>query len=423
MKSKYTDLELATLKAIGDAGPGGISEDELNGHALGRLRRRGRTPVINQQQKNRMVHLLAGGRRIYARLAVADDGTWEAVEVMGHQLHIGRTSEVEQLGKQFLRIAVPAYVHDRMQYVGRVFTLAPGAIFRRTALSEAEARARLGRQTNGDLGMPLPGRRLDDARINLGGYDLPPHRAAELLGLEPAEYQSIASCTTELSESRADELIADAAWSRIDTADARDLRGDHHHADDMAVADEDGDYMDDDGDEDDDCPSDATAEAPAAEGIERLDYTKAPRGYRIDFSEGSWWASDPADQVVEPLGDSADAACAAAWAAYKIHNDPPGMPVDYVDAPPGWWVYTTAAGGLLCLSRHDAKATARHAAWARHDRRLALWRKLADAEVLTRQFIADDLWPAILSWSDDQVAEVERWLIDSTAELPEVLGG
>lgn len=29
----------------------------------------------------------------------------------------------------------------------------------------------------------------------------------------------------------------------------------------------------------------------------------------------------------------------------------------------------------------------------------------------------------MLTWSDDQVAEVERWLVDSTAELPEVLRG
>jgi hypothetical protein len=30
-------------------------------------------------------------------------------------------------------------------------------------------------------------------------------------------------------------------------------------------------------------------------------------------------------------------------------------------------------------------------------------------------------WPRCLTWSDEQVAEVERWLADSTAEMPEVL--
>lgn len=34
-----------------------------------------------------------------------------------------------------------------------------------------------------------------------------------------------------------------------------------------------------------------------------------------------------------------------------------------------------------------------------------------------------DAWPLCLTWSDEQVAAVERWLIDSTAELPEVLRG
>lgn len=32
-------------------------------------------------------------------------------------------------------------------------------------------------------------------------------------------------------------------------------------------------------------------------------------------------------------------------------------------------------------------------------------------------------WPRCLTWSDDQVTAVERWLVDSTAEMPEVLRG
>jgi hypothetical protein len=34
-----------------------------------------------------------------------------------------------------------------------------------------------------------------------------------------------------------------------------------------------------------------------------------------------------------------------------------------------------------------------------------------------------DVWPRILTWTDEQVAEVETWLADSTAETPEVLRG
>lgn len=34
-----------------------------------------------------------------------------------------------------------------------------------------------------------------------------------------------------------------------------------------------------------------------------------------------------------------------------------------------------------------------------------------------------DIRPRCLTWSDEQVAEVERWLADSAAEMPAVLGG
>lgn len=226
MKSAYTQYELETLKAIGDAGPGGITEHSLNTKVLARLRRK-RTQVVTRRQVNQMVRLTAAGRRVYTRLANAHEGTWEAVEVMGHQLHVGRVREVDELGKRFLRIAAPAYVHDRMRYAPRVFTLAPAAIFRRTQLSEDEARTRLGQQTAGGLGVPLPGRRLADARAELGGYDLRPHRAAELLGIEPMEYAAIESCKAEISEARADELIAalTAAWGAapVQPAAPRDL--------------------------------------------------------------------------------------------------------------------------------------------------------------------------------------------------------
>ena len=58
-----------------------------------------------------------------------------------------------------------------------------------------------------------------------------------------------------------------------------------------------------------------------------------------------------------------------------------------------WWVMHNLEA--------DADA-ARAAAWAWYDRRLG---------------------PRCLTWSDDQVSEVERRLVDSTAEMPEALRG
>jgi hypothetical protein len=82
------------------------------------------------------------------------------------------------------------------------------------------------------------------------------------------------------------------------------------------------------------------------------------------------------------------------------------------------------AWGVVGLS-YDATATAatcrteaRAAAWAWYKRRLS-----ACAQFEREVEFGPDLWPRALTWSDDQVAEVERWLVDSTAEMPEVLRG
>lgn len=109
----------------------------------------------------------------------------------------------------------------------------------------------------------------------------------------------------------------------------------------------------------------------------------------------------------------------------KNDNDPPGMDIQYVPKSDpfvaavhdGWWVYV----GRLCITRRDDKDAARAAAWVWHDRRRALYERLKLAEVVMRTFIVDDLWPLMLTWTDGQVAEVENWLRDSTAEMPGVL--
>ncbi len=178
-----------------------------------------------------------------------------------------------------------------------------------------------------------------------------------------------------------------------------------------------------------------------------------------------------------------DASTAAAWVRYKAH-DPPGMWIERVRppeyAPRGttsvWWTYYVGGGGLLCLFAKPDEVAARAAAWSWYDRRLALAARLNDedadcgacaGEVVPPEALAeheevcisashdvhDDgggrcntcgaelppcsacgpyhgrrppcetAWPRCLIWPDDQVAEVERWLVDSTAEIPEVLRG
>jgi hypothetical protein len=127
--------------------------------------------------------------------------------------------------------------------------------------------------------------------------------------------------------------------------------------------------------------------------VARLDYSKPPPGYRIDEQDGEfdWYVGDdvsPDNGNASLITTEADA-LREAWEDYKAEHDPPGC-----DSWSADW----------------DEAEARTAAWAWHDRRHAL-----AANGLQW------LWPACLTWTDDQVAEVEHWLADSTAEMPEAL--
>jgi len=175
--------------------------------------------------------------------------------------------------------------------------------------------------------------------------------------------------------------------------------------------------------------------------IQRLDYSKPPPGYTVCFEDSSgangdgpplWWYGAP--HYLASMGSEAEA-LATAWAHYKAHNDPQGLTV---------MSFRACALGLPDPAAHDS-------AWAWYDRCLALWEKLhngvwcpechsddayceaIDDTRCTQPWctecdvemgaLFDDQWPAILTWSDDQISEVERWLADSTAEMPEVLRG
>lgn len=136
-------------------------------------------------------------------------------------------------------------------------------------------------------------------------------------------------------------------------------------------------------------------------------------------------------------------AIAAAWALTKERSDPPGMFVRSDASSPmgdkrstawGWGPLVIINGIqhalLFKVSDHatrPAEPTARAAAWAWYERRLALAECLAGfGDFEAARTGSCPWWPVCLFWSDDQVSAVERWMadpagVDGPAELPEVL--
>lgn len=246
---------------------------------------------------------------------------WEQVEVFGHQKHVGIVTEIEELGSRFLRIDVPAYTYQRRRYSARVVKVSPAAIFRRIACSEAEAQTRLGYQTNLFDGEPLPGLLVEEARHRLGPTS---DRAADLLGMPREEYAAIERCAVDIGAERAQQIIADlaAAWVAAKAADHKE-RNTPPPGYKVERIDDDRDdgpvwcwrYQDESSSEfgtyeeavddaweshrdamNDEVPSNATAEAPAAEDIERLDvsWSEPPAGYYVD------WVPDDEDDPEGP---------------------------------------------------------------------------------------------------------------------------
>ncbi len=155
----------------------------------------------------------------------------------------------------------------------------------------------------------------------------------------------------------------------------------------------------------------------------RLDYSKTPPGYSTWTYKGATLYQAPNGEQIGPRS--------AAWAHYKTSNDPPGLDV-MDDALVGWGfqvlrMRTWPTPGTRPVREFHiidgGQQPARTAAWAWYDRRLALFALSDAAEGLRGTATASTAWPRCLTWSDDQVSEVERWLVDSTAEIPEVLRG
>lgn len=163
-------------------------------------------------------------------------------------------------------------------------------------------------------------------------------------------------------------------------------------------------------------------DAPTAETVERLDYSKPPPGCEI-VNKGERWHGVIDGLLVFVMASQSDV-LAAAWTDHKARRDPPGLRVDSEEAD--WYVqvldlpHYDAPGHIgparFFTSEDEARAVAR--AW--YDWRLALYEQLS---MITFSGLRTPLWPRMLAWSDDQVDEVDRWLVDSTAEMPEVLRG
>ncbi len=210
-----------------------------------------------------------------------------------------------------------------------------------------------------------------------------------------------------------------------------------------------------------------------------MDYSKPPPGYEVgpdpsSDANGQWFWTRGPEGGEGNRGDVAldgAAALTVAWVHYKEHNDPPGIKVEC--GPSGF------TGGCPDGAWWEEMPAARAAAWAWHDVRLTLAARLAAAAGVVVEHFHDDVaprrtpvpndrlaaylaredvlgdadyadgvatelmdrgvmrfegdppiervsldaWPRCLTWSNDQVAEVERWLLDSTAEMPKVLRG
>lgn len=173
----------------------------------------------------------------------------------------------------------------------------------------------------------------------------------------------------------------------------------------------------------------------------RLDYNKGPLGESGVVC--LWCAAKP---LGPPRPSCASPMCLkAAWARYKTNNDPPGLVVEEwgfgqrkAEQP---WFKSVGIGAV-------PMSTTRANAWAWYDRRLVLAARIDDAlwcdrcgntkpsfesideKTCSQPWCTEcdaerggfsDPWPGILSWTDEQVAEVERWMADGTAEVPACL--
>ena len=153
-----------------------------------------------------------------------------------------------------------------------------------------------------------------------------------------------------------------------------------------------------------------------AETVARLDYSKPPPGFDIAVLPSSLTKSVTTASVWDDPN-----VLAAAWDYCRVYFDPPGA----MNCGP--------LGLYVTFGPRLPRMLSRSAAWAWYDRRHALVGQIVTVADLMScgraefegdppiEMIRFGMWPRCLAWSDEQVAEVEFWLRDSTAEMPEVL--
>lgn len=189
--------------------------------------------------------------------------------------------------------------------------------------------------------------------------------------------------------------------------------------------------------------------------VERLDRNSwPPECKREAHADRLIWTVGHVSGVSFVVGRSREAteeeARSAAWAQQEAQQDPPGMTVECVglDGDGELWVWRVGSGE----HHHIHLSTiglARSAAWAWYWQRVAVAVRLSvgpfapltcecskppmswngkgaslcqhSGEYL--RILSADFWPRCLGWPDEQVLAVKHWLIDSTAEMPEVLHG
>lgn len=152
--------------------------------------------------------------------------------------------------------------------------------------------------------------------------------------------------------------------------------------------------------------------------VERLDYTKAPPGYRVGRNGFSLYAQDGEHvRIVTRIASSTAEALAAAWSHYKREHDPPGFTVRGFRFGAGWvadvavGIKPTAESTLVLVDDNGAvfvdACAARVYAWAWHDRRHAL----AERDRALRPHLPESI-TGYLAMSDDDCKLAEAIIAD-----------
>lgn len=160
-----------------------------------------------------------------------------------------------------------------------------------------------------------------------------------------------------------------------------------------------------------------------SETIERLDYTKAPPGYRLVRDVDGFLFIDAGGKrhasAMHNLGGGwrEDFALARAWAHYKREHDPPGFTVRGFRFGAGWvadvavGIKPTAESTLVLVDDNGAvfvdACAARVYAWAWHDRRHAL----AERDRALRPHLPESI-TGYLAMSDDDCKLAEAIIAD-----------